>query len=93
MPVLVRIPTPLRRVTNGVSEVHARGGDVGELIEDLDRQYPGLRERLVEDTGELRRFINIYVNQEDVRFLSGRETALKEGDEVSIVPAIAGGAP
>jgi molybdopterin synthase sulfur carrier subunit len=91
MPVLVRIPTPLRRVTNGVGEVHAQGGDLGEVIEDLERQYPGLRERLVEDTGELRRFINIYVNQEDVRFLSGRETALKEGDEVSIVPAIAGG--
>jgi molybdopterin synthase sulfur carrier subunit len=91
MPVLVRIPTPLRRVTNGAGEVHAKGGDVGELIEDLDRQYPGLRERLVEESGELRRFINIYVNQEDLRFLSGRETALKEGDEVSIVPAIAGG--
>lgn len=91
MPVLVRIPTPLRRVTNGVGEVQAKGKDVAELIEDLERQYPGLRERLVEESGELRRFINIYVNQEDVRFLSGRETALKEGDEVSIVPAIAGG--
>ena len=91
MPVVVRIPTPLRRVTNGVGEVQARGASVSELIEDLERQFPGLRERLVEDSGELRRFINIYVNQEDVRFLSGRETALKDGDEVSIVPAIAGG--
>ncbi len=91
MPVMVRIPTPLRRVTNGIGEAHASGRDVAELIEDLDRQFPGLRERLIEDSGELRRFINIYVNQEDVRFLSGKETVVKDGDEVSIVPAIAGG--
>ncbi len=91
MLVMVRIPTPLRRVTNGVGEAHAKGKDVAELIEDLERQFPGLRERLLEDSGELRRFINIYVNQEDVRFLKGKETALKDGDEVSIVPAIAGG--
>ncbi|MGH7322679.1 MAG: ubiquitin-like small modifier protein 1 [Candidatus Rokuibacteriota bacterium] len=91
MPVLVRIPTPLRRVTNGTAEVYAKGKDVAELIDDLERQFPGLRERLVEDSGELRRFVNIYVNQEDIRFLSGREAALKDGDEVSIVPAIAGG--
>ncbi len=91
MPVLVRIPTPLRRVTGGAGEVHAKGKDVAELIEDLERQFPGLRERLVEESGELRRFINIYVNEEDVRFLKGKDTTLKEGDEVSIVPAIAGG--
>jgi molybdopterin synthase sulfur carrier subunit len=91
MAVMVRIPTPLRSVTKGVSEVVAKGKDVTELIDDLDRQFPGLRDRLVEESGELRRFINLYVNQEDVRFLSGRETALKDGDEVSIVPAIAGG--
>jgi molybdopterin synthase sulfur carrier subunit len=91
MPVLVRIPTPLRRVTNGASEVETRAQDVAGLIDDLERQYPGLRDRLVEESGELRRFINIYVNQEDVRFLSGRETALRDGDEVAIVPAIAGG--
>ena len=91
MPVVVRIPTPLRRITSGASEVVAKGKDVAELIEDLERQFPGLRERLVEESGELRRFINVYVNQEDVRFLSGAETALKDGDEVSIVPAIAGG--
>jgi molybdopterin synthase sulfur carrier subunit len=88
---VVRIPTPLRRITSGASEVVAKGKDVAELIEDLERQFPGLRERLVEESGELRRFINVYVNQEDVRFLSGGETALKDGDEVSIVPAIAGG--
>jgi molybdopterin synthase sulfur carrier subunit len=91
MPVLVRIPTPLRRVTNGAGEAHAKGSDVAELIEDLERQFPGLRERLVEESGELRRFINIYVNEEDIRFLAGKGTALKDGDEVSIVPAIAGG--
>jgi len=91
MPVVVRIPTPLRRITNGASEVVAKGKDVDELIVDLERQFPGLRERLVEESGELRRFINLYVNQEDVRFLSGRGTELKDGDQVSIVPAIAGG--
>ena len=91
MPVLVRIPTPLRRVTNGVGEVKGQGNDVAALIEDLERQYPGLRERLLDEAGELRRFINLYVNEEDIRFLSGKGTALKDGDEVSIVPAIAGG--
>ncbi len=91
MPVMVRIPTPLRRVTNGVAEVYVKGKDVAELIDDLERQFPGLRDRLVEESGEIRRFINVYVNQEDVRFLSGKETLLKEGDEVSIVPALAGG--
>jgi len=91
MPVLVRIPTPLRRVTNGVGEVKGQAKDIAGLIEDLERQYPGLRERLIDESGELRRFINMYVNEEDIRFLSGKETALKDGDEVSIVPAIAGG--
>ena len=92
MAVLVRIPTPLRRVTNGAGEVHAAGGDLAAVIEDLERQFPGMRERLVdEESGDLRRFINVYVNQEDVRFLSGKDTPVKEGDEVSIVPAIAGG--
>ena len=91
MPVLVRIPTPLRAVTKGAGEVHAEGTNVAELVEDLERQFPGLRERLVEN-GEVRRFINFYVNEEDIRFLQGKETALKDGDEVSIVPALAGGA-
>jgi len=91
MPVLVRIPTPLRAVTKGAGEVYGTGENVSELIEDLERQFPGLQERLMEDRGELRRFINIYVNQEDIRFLQGKGTALKDGDEVSIVPAIAGG--
>lgn len=91
MAVLVRIPTPLRTITKGAAEVQSAGDTVAGLIEDLERQYPGLRERLVEDGENVRRFINIYVNQEDIRFLQGVKTVLKEGDEVSIVPAIAGG--
>jgi molybdopterin synthase sulfur carrier subunit len=91
MPVIVRIPTPLRSITKGSAEVPAKGGTVDDVMQDLERQYPGLRERLVDEKGELRRFINLYVNEEDVRFLQGRTTALKDGDTVSIVPAIAGG--
>jgi sulfur-carrier protein len=91
MPVLVRIPTPLRRHTGGVGEINAEGKDVGEVVDDLERQFPGLRDRLCDETGDFRKFINVYVNQEDVRFLQGRESVLKDGDEVSIVPAIAGG--
>ncbi|MBI2160667.1 MAG: MoaD/ThiS family protein [Candidatus Rokubacteria bacterium] len=91
MPLLVRIPTPLRTLTKGAAEIQARGDTVESLVDDLERQFPGLKERLVDETGELRRFINIYVNQEDIRFLQAKKTALKDGDEVSIVPAIAGG--
>ena len=91
MPVNVRIPTPLRSLTKGNAEVQARADTVAGLVEDLERQFPGLRARLVDEGGELRRFINIYVNEEDIRFLQGKKTALKEGDAVSIVPAIAGG--
>jgi molybdopterin synthase sulfur carrier subunit len=81
----------LRSLTKGAADVEATADTVTDLIEDLERQYPGLRDRLVEENGELRRFVNIYVNQEDIRFLQGEKTALKEGDEVVIVPAIAGG--
>ena len=91
MPVLVRIPTPLRAVTKGAAEVPVTADTVEGLIADLERQFPGVRDRLMEEGGEIRRFINIYVNQEDIRFLQGAKTALKPGDEVSIVPAIAGG--
>ena len=91
MGVLVRIPTPLRAVTKGAAEVQAAGDSVADLIEDLERQFPGMRERLVDEAGDLRRFINLYVNEEDIRFLQGAKTTLKQGDEVSIVPAIAGG--
>jgi molybdopterin synthase sulfur carrier subunit len=87
----VRIPTPLRQVTKGNAEVKAAGDTVDGLVADLERQFPGLKERLVDDSGELRRFINIYVNEEDIRFLQGQKTALKDTDVVSIVPAIAGG--
>ena len=89
---LVRIPTPLRSLTKGSAEVQAKGDNVVAVVEDLERQFPGLRERLVDEGGELRRFINIYVNEEDIRVLDGKTTALKDSDQVSIVPAIAGGA-
>ena len=91
MPVTVRIPTPLRAIAKGNASVEAKGGTIGDVIGDLEHQFPGLRERLVDESGELRRFINIYVNQEDIRFLDNQATALKDGDEVAIVPAIAGG--
>ncbi|HET6370191.1 MAG TPA: ubiquitin-like small modifier protein 1 [Nitrospiria bacterium] len=89
--VTVRIPTPLRKLTEGQGEIKADGKSVQDLIDALERQYPGLRERLYDEQGELRRFVNIYVNEEDIRFMQGKETLLKEGDIVSIVPAIAGG--
>lgn len=91
MSVNVRIPTPLRNLTGQKDTVQARGGTVGEVIDDLQRQFPGLRERLCDDKGELRRFVNVYLNDEDIRFLKGRETPVKEGDDLSIIPAIAGG--
>ncbi|PYN44930.1 MAG: molybdopterin synthase sulfur carrier subunit [Candidatus Rokuibacteriota bacterium] len=91
MPVLVRIPTPLRTLTKGNAEIQAKGATIDSVVDDLERQFPGLKERLLDETGELRRFINIYVNQEDIRFLQAKKTTLKDGDEVSIVPAIAGG--
>lgn len=91
MPMVVRIPTPLRSLTKGSAEVQAKGDTVMDLVADLERQFPGLRDRLVDEGGELRRFVNIYVNEEDIRFLQGQGTVLKEGDQVAIVPAIAGG--
>ena len=87
----VRIPTPLRQAAKGNAEVKVTGDTVDAVVADLEHQFPGLKERLVDDSGELRRFINIYVNEEDIRFLDGRKTALTETDVVSIVPAIAGG--
>jgi len=91
MPVIVRIPTPLLSLTNGQREVEAEGRNILELIEDLERRYPGLRERLCDEQGNLRRFINFFVNDEDIRLLENEKTSLKDGDVVSIVPAIAGG--
>jgi len=92
MSVTVRIPTPLRGLTGGQGEVKTSAASVAELIEALEGQYKGLRARLCDEQGQLRRFINIYVNEEDIRFLQGAQTPLKAGDQVSIVPAIAGGA-
>lgn len=91
MPVRVRIPTPLRSLTKGSAEVEASGDSVADVIEDLERQFPGLRERLLDESGALRRFVNIYVNEDDIRFLDGVKTVLKPGDQLSVVPAIAGG--
>ena len=91
MAVKVRIPTPLQRLTQGKEEVEGKPGTVISIVQDLDRQYPGLAER-VSENGKIRRFVNMYVNDEDIRFLQAEETQVKDGDEVSIVPAIAGGA-
>lgn len=91
MPVSVLIPTPLRKLTGELETVTCAAGTIGTLIADLEQQYPGLGGRLTDDAGNLRRFVNIYLNEEDIRFLSGKETPVKEGDSVSIVPAIAGG--
>lgn len=91
MAVTVKIPTPLRALTGDAESVASEGATLQELVERLEVAYPGMRERLCEDSGELRRFVNIYVNGEDVRFLQGLSTALGDGDEVSIVPAVAGG--
>lgn len=90
MAVKVKIPTPLQRLTQGKEEVDGEPGSIIELINTLDKKYPGLAERISE-SGKIRRFVNIYVNEEDIRFLNVEETKVKDGDEVSIVPAIAGG--
>ncbi|HWR57504.1 MAG TPA: MoaD/ThiS family protein [Thermodesulfovibrionales bacterium] len=90
MAVKVRIPTPLQRLTQGKEEVDGISGTVMELVKDLDRRFPGIGERISEG-GKIRRFVNIYVNEEDIRFLKGEDSKVKDGDEVSIVPAIAGG--
>jgi molybdopterin synthase sulfur carrier subunit len=89
--IKVRIPPPLRPLTKGQGEVDAQARTIVEMIDTLNASHPGIKDRLCDDTGELRRFVNIYVNEEDIRFLKGKETSLKDGDEVSIVPAIAGG--
>ena len=91
MSVLIRIPTPLRRMTNGQSKIEIESGTLGGLVDQLDVSYPGFKARLVDETGEMRYFVNVYLNGEDVRFLQGLDTTTKSGDEVSIVPAVAGG--
>lgn len=92
MSIKVRIPTPLQKLTNNQSEVQCEANNVDELLAGLEKQYPGIKERLCDAEGKLRRFVNVYVNEEDIRFLQGQETVLKTGDDISIIPAIAGGA-
>ena len=87
----VRIPTPLRKLTADKDEVTISASNISVLIDELENQYPGIKARLCDEAGEVRRFINLYVNNEDIRFLDGKETALNDGDVVSIIPAIAGG--
>jgi len=87
----VRIPTPLRKLTNNEEVVEIMATTIGEAIVELQSKYPGIKERLVDDNGEVRRFVNVYVNEEDIRFLKNQQTPLKDGDEISIIPAIAGG--
>ncbi len=91
MSVLVRIPTPLRRMTQGQAKVELESVTLGEMVEQLETTFPGFKARLVDENGELRYFVNIYINGEDVRFLQGLDTSTKSGDEISIVPAVAGG--
>jgi molybdopterin synthase sulfur carrier subunit len=91
MPVNVRIPTPLRKLTKEKDIVQASGATIQEIIDGLEKEYPGLKERICDERGELRRFVNVYLNDEDIRFAQGRSTPVKDGDEVSVIPAIAGG--
>lgn len=91
MPVSVRIPTPLRKLTNNQEVVQAEGATIGAVIDSLDETFPGLRERILNEAGDIRPFVNVYLNDEDVRFLEEKSSAVKTGDEISIVPAIAGG--
>ncbi len=91
MPVTVRVPIPLQKLTNNQTEVKIQGKNIKELIDNLEKSFPGIKERICDEKGKLRRFVNIYVNQEDIRFLQQDATLLKDGDEVSIIPAIAGG--
>lgn len=90
MAVKVRIPTPLQRLTQGKEEVEGTTGTIISVVNELDKQYPGIGER-VSENGKIRRFVNIYLNDEDIRFLNAEQTEVKDGDEISIVPAIAGG--
>lgn len=91
MAVNVRIPTPLRKLTQGKDTVQAAGKTIQEIVDYLETQYPGLKERLCDERGELRRFVNVYLNNEDIRFAQGKHTPVRDGDEISVIPAIAGG--
>jgi molybdopterin synthase sulfur carrier subunit len=91
MAVRVQIPTPMRQHTGGRAEVEAGGATVQAVLDDLGRQFPGISDRLFEKPGQLRRFVNVYLNDEDVRYLDGLDTAVKDGDELAVIPAVAGG--
>ncbi len=91
MAVMVRVPTPLRRLTNNQDKVEVEASTIGEFIDSMESDYPGFKERVMDESGQLRYFVNIYLNGEDVRFLQGVDTATQSGDEISIVPAVAGG--
>ena len=91
MAATVRIPTPLRKLTNEQESVEVESATIGAAVEELEGKFPGIKERIVDEEGEIRRFVNVYVNEEDIRFLKNQDTPLKEGDDVSIIPAIAGG--
>ena len=91
MSAKVRIPTPLRKLTNNEELVTVSPGTIGSAIAELQSRYPGIRERLLDESGAVRRFVNVYLNEEDIRFLQNQQTPVKDGDEVSIIPAIAGG--
>ena len=91
MTIKVRIPTPLMKLTDNQSEVSAKGETISDIINNLESQFNGIKDRICEENGAPRRFINIYINEEDIRFLEGEKTTVKDGDEISIIPAIAGG--
>jgi sulfur-carrier protein len=91
MPAKVRIPTPLRKLTNNEELIEVNASTVGDAIVELQQRFPGIKERLLDEKGDVRRFVNVYVNEEDIRFLQNQQTPLKTGDEISIIPAIAGG--
>lgn len=91
MAVKVRIPTPLQKLTGDKGEVEVKATDIQNLLENLEKSFPGIKARICDEGGKVRRFVNVYLNEEDIRFLKQEATPLKDGDEVSIVPAIAGG--
>jgi len=91
MGVTVRIPTPLRKFTGGKEQVEVRGATISEVIDDLELNFPGMKEKLYDDSGSIRKFLNIYLNDEDIRFMESVNTPVKDGDSISLIPAIAGG--
>ena len=91
MPIKVKIPTPLQKLTSNKDEVEVNASNIKALIAELEKNFPGMKDRLCDETGKVRRFVNVYLNEEDIRFLNQEETQVKDGDQVSIIPAIAGG--